>query len=1457
MTSSHSFLAGGGEMGERMRALAWSKTALGPVERWPQGLKTAVRIMLTSQQPFWLGWGPELTYLYNDPYKAIIGGRHPHALGKPFREVWPEIWHLIGPMADKVMQRDEGTYVEAMLLIMERNGYPEETYYTFSYSPVPGDDERTAGLICANTDDTRRVIGERQLATLKELAARTSGVKVWRDACALSVEALATNGRDIPFAFVCAGEATAPELVSASSGAQLLSESGRFRIEDAMRSGELHVVTLDASVGDVPAGAWPRPPSQAAVLPIALGGAGRGGALVVGLNPFRQFDDNYRSFLKLAAAQVGSAITNAQAYEEEMKRAEALAEIDRAKTAFFSNVSHEFRTPLTLMLGPLEETLANEHGALPREAAASLGLAHRNSLRLLKLVNTLLDFSRIEANRIEASYEPVDLPALTADLASLFRSAVEKAGLRLVVDCPPLPRPAHVDRDMWEKIVLNLISNAFKFTFEGAITVAMRQNGSHVELAVSDTGVGIPEADLPRLFQRFHRVSGTRSRTYEGTGIGLALVQELVKLHSGEVSVRSREGEGTTFTVTIPTGTSHLPADRIHAARTPARTEVKGAAFVEEALAWLPGGRGSDVSSDARAEHEALAQAPSPMRDGAARARVLLAEDNADMRDYISRLLSRDFEMDVAADGQAALERIHATPPDIVLTDVMMPRLDGFGLLRALRTDPHTREIPVIMLSARAGEDSRIGGVQAGADDYVVKPFSARELLARVQAHLAMARLRRGTTDAFHEQREALQAALGHEPLATSLGALTRSAVRQLGPGTRAAFYLADEQGTSLHHVVGMPEAYAQAVDGFPIGPESLSCGLATHTGQPVLTADVTKEPAWAQWLWMAEKFDFRGCWSFPIHTAERRFAGTLAIYSRDPRDPAAHDLAVAGSLVDAAAIIIARHSEMENRKRTAEAVGKLAAIVESSDDAIVSKNLDGIITSWNRGAEHLFGYAAQEVIGRPVTILIPPERLDEEPGILQRIRDGLRIEHYETVRHRKDGTLVDVSLSVSPILDAGGKIVGASKIARDISERKRAERQAEEDARTQEGLYRVSRLLAGELDVDRMVQAVTDTATELSGAQFGAFFYNVNNAAGESYMLFALSGAPREAFEKFGMPRNTAVFEPTFAGREVVRLDDVTKDPRYGRSGPHHGMPKGHLPVRSYLAAPVKSRTGEVIGALLFGHPQPGVFMERAERLVTGIAGQVAVAIDNARLVAQLRETDRHKDDFLAMLSHELRNPLAPMRHCVTLLQQADEGEIRRYASEILDRQVEHMTRLVEDLLDISRISRGDVSLRKHEVDLADVVRIAVETSRPLLEAAGHRLDINLPRSPVNVVADRLRLAQVFSNLLNNAAKYTPAGGRIGLELSKANGTVAVSVRDNGIGIAAGDMPRLFSMYTQLESGRRRAPGGLGVGLALARQLVELHGGTIEARSPGAGQGSEFTVRIPLPAADQRSGPR
>jgi len=775
------FLAGGGELGALMRSMDWSRTSIGPVEAWPQALRTAVRIMLTSRQPMFVWWGDELINLYNDAYKSIVGGKHPQALGQPAPIVWREIWDQVAPRAHTAMSANEGTYDEAMLLIMERHGYREETYYTFSYSPVPDDSGEAGGILCANTDDTQRIIGARQLALLRELATQTADARTIAEACVLSAQSLETNPRDLPFALIYLLESEAGNervVLAGTSGIAMntavtpvearLDQASVWPFGEVVRAHAPVVITSLEGLGPLPVGAWDRSPHQAVALPIAASGqTGRAGILVAGLNPYRLLDDSYQGFLGLVAGQIAAAIANAQAYEQERRRAEALAEIDRAKTAFFSNVSHEFRTPLTLMLGPLEELLASQDESGNSQARLLVEVTHRNGLRLLKLVNSLLDFARIESGRVRANYEPADLAALTADLASSFRSATEKAGLRLIVLCPPLPGPVFVDRDMWEKIVLNLLSNAFKFTFEGEIEVTLKPSpdGSLAKLTVRDTGTGIPLEEMPRLFERFHRVEGARGRTHEGTGIGLALVQELVKLHGGTVLVESELGRGSTFTVQIPFGDGHLTPERTGPESAAASTGMRADAYVEEALSW--------VSSNGYRTPEDQPRELHPAARSAIRGRVLLADDNADMRDYIERLLSPYFDVESVADGRQALAKAKAHPPDLVLSDVMMADLDGFGLLQALRQYSATAALPVILLSARAGEESRVEGIEAGADDYLVKPFTGRELLARVTTHLEMSRLRREAADRERGLRREAEAA--SERATSALEALRRA----------------------------------------------------------------------------------------------------------------------------------------------------------------------------------------------------------------------------------------------------------------------------------------------------------------------------------------------------------------------------------------------------------------------------------------------------------------------------------------------------------------------------------------------------------------------------------------------------------------------------------------------------------------------------------------------------------
>jgi PAS domain S-box-containing protein len=558
---------------------------------------------------------------------------------------------------------------------------------------------------------------------------------------------------------------------------------------------------------------------------------------------------------------------------------------------------------------------------------------------------------------------------------------------------------------------------------------------------------------------------------------------------------------------------------------------------------------------------------------------------------------------------------------------------------------------------------------------------------------------------------------------------------------------------------------------------------------------------------------------------------------------------------------------DVTERNLAAETSARLAAVVESSDDAIISKSLDGVIASWNRGAERIFGYTAAEVIGKSITILIPEERTFEEPDILARLRRGERIDHFETVRLRKDGARIDVSLTVSPVRAPDGRIVGVSKIARDITERRRADEALREETRALELLNETGTLLASELDLGRLVQSITDAATRLSGAKFGAFFYNVIDAKGESYFLYALSGAPREAFDKFGLPRNTPVFDPTFRGLGVIRSADITKDPRYGQMGPHHGMPPGHLAVRSYLAAPVISRSGEVIGGLFFGHPDTGVFNARIERIILGVAAQAAVAIDNARLYEasqraaaereRLLEAERAarteaervsvmKDEFLATLSHELRTPLNAILGWAQLLRGQPRDRIDD-GLEVIERNAKAQTQLIEDLLDMSRIASGKVRLDVQGVDLPGLLHAAVDAIRHSAEAKDIRLQVVVDPLAGPVRGDPNRLQQCFWNLLSNAIKFTPKGGKVQVALARVESHVEISVTDDGEGIAPDFLPFVFERFRQADSSSTRNHGGLGLGLSIVKNLVELHGGTVRAKSAGPGRGATFCIELPL----------
>ena len=760
-----------GGMAERIERHDWSSTPLGPAAEWSPALRMMTRFMLANRFPMLLWWGPSYICLYNDAYVPILGSKHPTALGKPTEQVWGEIWDVLKPLIDTPFTGGPSTWNDDLEVELVRHDFAEETHFTIAYSPVPDDTVPSGigGVLATVVETTEKVVAERRVAALRDIANATADPTRAADPCAAAASAIAQHPKDIPFAllYLVTDDGEAVELCGAT-GLPANSAQRPERIDlglgraDGGAAWPIQQVLATHATRNVPERSGPVHDLQptAVLLPIPSASPTQPlGVLVAGISPHIRMDDRYQAFLELVAGQIGTAVANARSYDAERRRAEALAELDRAKTVFFSNVSHEFRTPLTMMLGPIHDLLGDSADDLTDRQREQLGLAERSSRRFLKLVNALLEFSRLEAGRIEASFEPTDLAAMTEDLAGQFRSAIEGAGLTLDVEVGGSADAVFVDREMWEKMVLNLLSNALKSTFDGGITVRLRSAPDAVTLEVADTGIGISEVEQARIFERFHRINQARSRTHEGSGIGLSLVRELARLHGGDVSVESQPGEGTTFRVRIPTGSAHLPAERVAAPRALQSTAVGAEAYVAEALAWLPDDvapQEDDAFDLPPTEHTGTAANEAPL----AEARLLVVDDNADMRRYVSRQLARHWTVDVAADGRAGLEAMRANRYDLVLADVMMPNVDGLEMLATVRRDPALRDTPVILVSARAGEESRIESAAAGADDYVVKPFSSRELVARVRGALRLAAARRQANETLRLANEELRAAL-------------------------------------------------------------------------------------------------------------------------------------------------------------------------------------------------------------------------------------------------------------------------------------------------------------------------------------------------------------------------------------------------------------------------------------------------------------------------------------------------------------------------------------------------------------------------------------------------------------------------------------------------------------------------------------------------------------------------
>ena len=1473
---------------ERLAAYNWSASALGPRDQWPEALKAAVQIIMSSRFPMFIWWGPELINIYNDAYIPMLGGKHPLAFGRPASEVWYDIWDVVGAQADLVIHHNQATWNEEMLLLMERFGYTEETYFTWSYSPIGGGGPAAEGLFCAVTEDTSKVIGQRRLRTLREIATETADLRTGAEVFQIAADVLARSPLDIPFALLYESDPEGETLsLAAAAGVgnpriALGPEANPWGLD--VNSDEIRVLDhLERYFKEVPAGPWAAPPTQALLVPFARSGDSRpAGFMIAGISSYVRLNEDYRGFLTLVAGHIAAAVANSRAYESERKRAEALAEIDRAKTTFFSNVSHEFRTPLTLMIGPLEDALARSSDGSPADRE-QMELAYRNSLRLLKLVNALLDFARIEAGRIQASYELTDVARLTADLAGVFRSAIERAGMKLVIDCPPLQEHYYVDREMWEKIVLNLISNAFKFTLGGEIAVSLSESAGNLELLVSDTGTGIPPEELPRLFDRFHRVKGAQGRSYEGSGIGLALVQELARLHGGAVSVESQINRGSRFTVSIPSGQSHLPAERVKPEREAEARRLQTGGYLEEVLRWLP------AEESTRSLIDAGLRETFPQAHTAGQQRILLADDNSDMRDYVGRLLTESgYEVETVADGIAAFAAARTNKPDLIVADVMMPGSDGFELLRRIRADKALASVPIVLLSARAGEDARIDGMRAGADDYLTKPFSARELLARIEAHLKMARLRYESAEALRVRTEQFETLINRAPMGIFL-LDADFCIRHVNAAALPAF--GDIPGgvegrdfNEIMHILWQKD-YAEEV--VAIYRRTL------ETGEPYYTP---------------ERAEYR---------ADR---GVIEYYEwRVERIPLPDGrLGVVCYFRDVSAQVDARLAIAKSEER-------FRALVTATSDVVYRMSPDWREMLLLEGRDFI-----PDTTDRSITWIQKYIHPDDQPFVLEGIDKAIRTESMFQLEHRVirvDGTPGWTFSRAVPLRNAAGEITEWFGAAADITERKKTEEaliHMTADSERQRRLYQA--ILASTPDLayvfdlnhrftyaneallkmwgktaaeaigrnclelgyepwhaamhDREIEQVIATKKPIRGDVpfsgthgrriYDYIFVPVLDADGN---VEAIAGTTRDvtdrtiAEEKIrdsearlrfmaeSMPQMIFTAQPggdmDYFNRQWLEFTGLSFDQLNGWNWTGIIHPEDESDTLRFWRHSVASgdpfqithRLRRADGSYRW-HLSRAHAMRGLENAITMWIGSSTEIHEQKNAEDELRRANKDLEQFAYAASHDLQEPLRGIKIYSQLLERRYKDRLDADGIQFLgflSTGANRMEMLVRDLLAYTHV--GHVDYPSEIIDAGQALHLALDNLAEAIKASDARVTYDpLPAVSVHLT----QMQQVFQNLIGNAIKYRRANVPPAIHIdAMQQGTHWVfTVTDNGIGIEPVYKERIFGLFKRLHNNDTYS--GTGIGLALCQRIVERYHGRIWVESePGAGSKFRFTIPV------------
>ncbi|PRP76869.1 response regulator receiver ATP-binding protein [Planoprotostelium fungivorum] len=736
-------------------ATDWSKTSLGPLSDWPSSFCDATIICFTSAFPMSLFLGRELVQFYNSGYIDMWPDKQAKTWAKPLQQGWPEVWSELDSLINDVCSKGEGFYMMAKLFLLQVGPLLKELYFNFSYSPV-SQGRHIVGIINTVADCSNYVINNRRMEQLRVLALRFTSISTTEDMCKTLTEVLGTNTHDIPFFayYQVTGEdlsliSRSPCGIGYPTSITGPTDTSSPLAEAVTRAvwntcNDRTSVELDLSGYELPiCGGWKEPPKSSCVTPVFSDDV-LVGVLLVGLNQHLDYDDSYRDFISLVSNQVGNAVKFSKVREDTRKRLEMLSNLDRARTVFFTNVSHEFKTPITLTLGPLEDLLNRERNVYAKDVLShkkpnldptqtrKIDLIYRNSLRLLKLVNNLLDFSNLDNGEFNGKFEVVDVRELTIECCNLFESSFQKSKLIFLVDCEEVTGEVLVDRDMFEKIVLNMISNSFKYTKNGSVRVSLKDGDEFVIITVEDTGIGISEIDLPHVFKRFYRGTNREARQ-AGTGIGLALVSELVQLHGGRVDIESKLGQGTRTTATIKKGQSHIPPDRIHRLDPSMSGSIKIKDKHSVSSSWL--------SSLSRTPPSGTSSPPSPgsmmsTESSHHRWRIAFLCLDSEMREYILSIIGGDYDVFVSDDVESIYTQINGNKSDLVLADISTSG-PGFTLLEQMRNEPTNVNLPIIFVNARSG-DNQMESLGKGVDDCLVMPFSDLELRARIAVHIRM-----------------------------------------------------------------------------------------------------------------------------------------------------------------------------------------------------------------------------------------------------------------------------------------------------------------------------------------------------------------------------------------------------------------------------------------------------------------------------------------------------------------------------------------------------------------------------------------------------------------------------------------------------------------------------------------------------------------------------------------------